>query len=40
MNELGLKKKIVMRIKGNKAEEAKKLVDESNMELYWFDEVG
>lgn len=40
MKELNLKKKIVMRIKGNKAEEAKKMVDDSDMELYWFDEVG
>ena len=40
MKELGVKKKIVMRIKGNKAKEAKEIVEKSKLELYWFDDVS
>lgn len=40
VNELNVKKKIVMRIKGNKATEAKEMVEKSRLELYWFDDVG
>lgn len=40
VNELNVKKKIVMRIKGNKATEAKEMVEKSKLELYWFDDVG
>lgn len=29
-----------MRIKGNKALEAKDMVEKSKLELFWFDDVG
>lgn len=40
VKELGVQKKIVMRIKGNKAKEAKELVSNSKLELFWFDDVS
>lgn len=40
VNELNIKKQIVMRIKGNKAKEAKEMIEKSKMQLFWFDEVG
>ena len=39
VRDLKIKKPIVMRIKGNKSEEAKKMVKESGLNLYWFDDV-
>lgn len=40
INELGVKKPIVMRIKGNRADDAKELVEKSKLNLYWCNDVG
>ena len=39
VRDLKIEKPIVMRIKGNKSEEAKEMVKNSNLNLYWFDSV-
>ncbi len=35
INELGIKKPIIMRVKGNKAERAKEMVEKSGLNLKW-----
>ncbi len=39
VTELGVSKPIVMRIKGNMSQEAKKMVDESGLNLTWCETV-
>lgn len=39
VKEFGIKKPIVMRIKGNKVEEAKEIIKTSGLDLHWQDDV-
>lgn len=39
VKEFGVTKPIVMRIKGNKAQEAKEMIESSGLKLYWQDDV-